>query len=251
MPRFFVEDILQEPQNQVPLSQADHHHMYQVLRLKPGEHITVCDGSQTDYIYRIDRLTGDGPTLTLVSQTPNETEPPYRVTLFQGLPKGDKMALVVQKAVEGGVYEIVPFIGDRSVSVPASAVHDKKKERWNRIAAEAAKQAGRGLRPRVRSICSFEQALDQAGPADCALIAWEGEQVQSIRQLLETLEARRDQQPFELQVWIGPEGGFSDAEIRQARQNGLHPVGLGKRIFRTESAGLAVLAMLIYRFNDF
>ncbi|HBP39110.1 MAG TPA: 16S rRNA (uracil(1498)-N(3))-methyltransferase [Clostridiales bacterium] len=249
MPRFFLEACLDPAADTLQLAGADFHHIRDVLRLGPGDELIVCDGTRSDLRCRIRRFTAAAVELTVEERQANHTEPSYRAILYQGLAKGDKMDTIVQKAVELGVFKIVPVICRRSVARPDENSLDRKLARWNRIAAEAAKQCGRGQQPKVARPLEFAAAVGAAATADICLIPWENERGRSLRQELETAAADKPQP--EISLLIGPEGGFAAEETGLAFAAGIRPVTLGRRILRTETAGAAALAMLIYRFNDF
>lgn len=249
MPRFFIEDSLSPDADHLILKGADFHHIRDVLRLKTGDSVTVCDGARNDLLCTIERFMPDGIDMRITGRAVNQSEPPYRVTLYQGLAKGDKMDTIIQKAVELGASRIVPVSCRRSVVRLDGKDTGRKVERWQRIAAEAAKQCGRGEVPEVGAVLTFSEAVTEAAMAEIRLVPWEGEREQSLRSALE-----RDHQPGQrpsVSILIGPEGGFDADEITQALAAGLSPVTLGRRILRTETAGAAVLAMIIYHFGDF
>lgn len=287
MPRFFYQSVIPTEQTVIQITGDDYHHIRDVLRLKPGDAVTVCDGAGSDLSGQISRIDERAVVVDIHARTSNQSEPPYRATLYQGLAKGDKMDAIIQKSVELGVTRVVPMISSRCIAVPDERDHAKKLLRWNRIAAEAAKQSGRGVIPSVGPILTFSQVLDEAAVFDIRLIPWELERDRSVRTALETWQSGQtdaapgaDEQslspvsltvpPVRLPVTsvslpvlpvslpvpsvailIGPEGGFAETEIRQAAAAGLQTVSLGRRILRTETAGPAILAMLLYQFNDF
>ena len=252
MPRFFHEAVVPPDQAVIHLSGDDFHHIHDVLRLKAGDAITVCDGAGTDLAGQISRYGESTVEVSIFTRSMNQSEPPYRVTLYQGMAKGDKMESIIQKSVELGVSQLVLMICSRCVSLPEKRDYAGKLTRWNRIAAEAAKQSGRGLRPTVGPILSFQDALASASAADIRMIPWELEREQSIRTVLESWQQTASGKPYPaISVLIGPEGGFSQEEIQLAAASGLQPVTLGRRILRTETAGPAVLAMILYQFNNF
>lgn len=256
MPRFFVEEEIPADATLWGISGDDARHIRTVLRMAPGDELTLCDGRRTDILAKILAITSDVVELSLGERQENQTESPLEIWLFQGLPKSDKMDTIIQKAVELGVSRIVPVACERSVAKIEAKDAVRKTERWNKIAREAAKQCGRGLLPLVDAPVSFREAIQLAAEADLALIPWESERDQSIRRLLTAEEPRllalqkQGQRP-RVVILIGPEGGFSMAEIDHALANGLKPVTLGRRILRTETAGPAVLAMLGYQFEPF
>lgn len=249
MPRFFVEECLDPETTSLTLKGADFHHIRDVLRMKIDDELTVCDGGSNDLLCRIANFKPDGVELTVITRQANQTEPVYQATIYQGLAKGDKMETIIQKAVELGAASIVPIICRRNVARLDAKDTAKKLLRWNRIAAEAAKQCGRGRTPIVGEPLTFKAAVLEAAKADIRLIPWEGERARSLRA---ELEASTDLSPNPtISVLIGPEGGFDADEIATALAAGISPVTLGRRILRTETASGAVLAMMIYRFDDF
>ena len=214
----------------------DAQHIRRALRMQPGEHLTVCDGQGTDYACQITAFEGEGVRLSVLSQAPSCTEPSLAVTLYQGLPKGDKMDWILQKAVELGVTAVVPLATSRSV-VRLDGKEEKKRERWQRIAAEAAGQCGRGIVPRVESPLSFAQALPLLRK-DKTICFYEGGG-QPLSRLVDAGEAR-------LSIVIGPEGGFAEEEIAALRSAGAAVATLGPRILRCETAPLAALTLLMH-----
>ena len=246
MPRFFIEDQLDPAEEQLILKGNDFHHIRDVLRLKTGDIITVCDGARSDLSCRIERFDADGVVLSILDRQINQSEPPYQVTLYQGLAKGDKMDTIIQKAVELGASRIVPVTCLRSVVRLDGKDVEKKIQRWQRIAAEAAKQCSRGLIPEIGRPLQFDQAAIEAARSDISLIPWESERDNHIRT---ELEHKASLAHPSISILIGPEGGFDAVEINRALDLGIRPVTLGHRILRTETAGAAVLAMLIYAFE--
>ena len=245
MSRFFIntKDIFVDNIN---ITGEDYNHIKKVLRLKCGENITLSDGTGNEYVAVIEEF-GDGFAHTRIIETyKNLTEPPIKVTLYQGLPKSDKMDLIIQKSVELGINRIVPVITERTV-VRLDSEKDaaKKCERWNRISQEAAKQCNRGIIPKIEVPMSFKEALKQVEDKALSLIPYEKETKNSLRQIIETV-GNID----EISVFIGPEGGFTEQEIDEAIKNGLNSVTLGPRILRTETAGIAVLSILMYELGD-
>ncbi len=262
MPRFFIEVELPAGQSTWSIEGADAHHITSVLRMAAGDDLTLSDGRRTDYTAKILDLGSNRVTVQITGRMPNQTESPLEIWLFQGLPKSDKLDGIIQKSVELGVARIIPVACDRSVARVDVKDAPRKVERWNKIAHEAAKQCGRGRLPEVVAPLSFKAAIAEARAADLAIIPWESERDQSLRTVLEAemdrlnaiIEAHRqadmNSRPT-IAILIGPEGGFSMPEIDTALQAGITPVTLGRRILRTETAGAAVLAMLVYRFDDF
>ncbi len=241
MHRFYVKEN-QISDRTVRVTGPDVNHIKNVLRMKPGEEIIICNGQGKDCYCIIDRVS-ENEILALV-QTEKDTasELGTRITLFQGLPKSDKMELIIQKAVELGVHEIVPVMTKRViVKLDDKKKEVKKLERWQAIAEGAAKQSGRGIIPVIKPVQTYAQAIDYAKTFDKNIIPYENARgMQNTRDIMKGLSANKT-----VGVFIGPEGGFEEDEIDRARQAGIDPITLGKRILRTETAGLAILAMMV------
>lgn len=242
MPRFFVLPG-EIGEGEVLLTGENAHHISRSLRMAAGETVTVCDGAGRDYFCRLAEFRADCVRAEILSQEPSASEPPYLIRVYQGLPKGDKLDEVIQKTVECGAGEIIPFESSRCVA----RVGDGKKEpertvRRNRIAHTAAGQCGRGRLPAVRATCPFAEAVRDAAGAGLALFCYEGAGTRPLGEVLK--EAQAAGTPADISVMVGSEGGFSPEEAERARDAGMIPVGLGKRILRTETAAVFVLAGL-------
>jgi 16S rRNA (uracil1498-N3)-methyltransferase len=237
MHRFFVmpEDF---GEGTATIRGEDAAHIRRVLRMEKGERIILCDGRGTDYDAVLEAV-GETALAKLEEGRPNAAEPPVNVTLFQGLAKGERMDYVVQKAVEYGVHTIVPVEMKRSVA--RLKEKDKKVQRWQRIAFEAAKQCGRGRVPEVREGVTLKEALPVMAELDLVVVAYENEKKTSLKEVL-----RRYSRAVNIGLVVGPEGGLDDAEIKALLAMGFPAASLGPRIFRTESAGPAALAMILY-----
>ena len=240
MPRFFVD---QQPQDGVlTLTGENAHHAGRVLRLRVGEGVTLCDGAGMDFDCTVEAVEKEAVTCRVVSCHAADTEPKQSITLFMALPKGDKMEFIVQKAVELGVSRIVPYLSKNCVSRPDKT--EKKVERWRKIAAEAAKQCGRGRLPEVAAVVPVAQAIAQAVESETALFFYENERRTGLRDAL--AGGVRDT----VSLMVGPEGGFDPEEIRTATEAAIKPITLGKRILRTETAGLAILSVLMFQLEQ-
>lgn len=241
MSRFFVERS-QIGEEFIVLEGGDVNHIRNVLRMRPGEKIEICDGQGTDYDCIIDAFPERQAILRIVSQRPACVELPVRLVLYQGLPKGDKMELIVQKAVELGAAEIVPVLCRRSVvRLDDKKKEEKKRERWQTIAESAAKQSGRGRIPAVAAPLPFAEAVRRAASEGRILLPYEN--AEGMRPTREAFLAAG--QSGTTGIFIGPEGGFDAAEVACAAEAGAKIVSLGRRILRTETAGLAVLSALM------
>ncbi len=242
MPRFFVEKA-NIRERRVTVFGEDAHHISRALRMAAGEHITVCDAEGTDYDCVLTDFLPDCVIARVESSCPSATEPPYVAVLYQGLPKGDKLDSVIQKAVECGASRIVPFESERCIVRIKEGETEKKAARRNRIAAEAAKQCGRGILPTVESAKPLREALTDASGFDLALLCYEGAGTEPLPAVLGRVRERMSERP-RVAIMIGSEGGFSPAEADAAKAAGWIPVGLGRRILRTETAPIFALGAL-------
>ncbi len=249
MPRFFVEPSA-VTEDKIVLTGENARHAAYSLRLAPGDRIKVCD-QQTAYLCEMVSFDSDTATARILSSSPIDTEPPFAARLYQALPKGDKLDTVIQKAVECGVTEVIPFESSRCIVRAKPEAETRKTERRQRIAEEAAKQCGRGIIPLVKPTVTYAEALDSARAADLILFCYEGDEVTPLpavlnraRPLLEAAE--QNGRAPEIAIFVGSEGGFSPAEAEAAREQGAAMTGLGKRILRTETASGFVLSCLIY-----
>lgn len=238
MNRFFIEKEQVDGDRAIVYGE-DAKHISTVLRLKQGEQVVLCDGEGTDYQARIARVEKDRIALDLLSSCVCEAEPSTKVALFQGLPKAGKLESIIQKSVELGATEIVPFAAKRSVVRLTKKEFSGKLERYRRVAYEAAKQSGRGTVPDVEGLADVAEIDPTA--FDLFLIPYEQERETTLKEAL-----RSAGRPKTVGVAIGPEGGFDQEEAELLKQKGAVCVTLGRRILRTETAGPAVLAMLLY-----
>lgn len=244
MYQFFVEPgQINENDKTVIISGSDVNHIKNVLRMKPGEEISVSNGQDgREYRCGILEFTEDIVKCQLRFVKEQGVELPCRIVLFQGLPKADKMEWIIQKAVELGVYEIIPVETKRCVVKLDERKAKSKVARWQGIAQAAAKQSKRGIIPRVTEPLKFDQAVKKAKDMDVKLIAYElAEGMDKTRDLFANITPSKD-----IAIFIGPEGGFEEAEISSAMEADIRPITLGKRILRTETAGMTVLSWLVY-----
>ena len=237
MGKFFFRPHEREGQY-VKIGGSAAHHMLNVLRFRVGQDIVLCDGECTDYHARLDSIVANPATITfiLLSSTPSKSETPMPLTLYQGIPKGDKMEWIIEKCIEAGVSKIIPVYTARTVVASGSAA--KKTERYTRIAESAAAQSMRGIVPIVTAPCGFADAIADCNEHDLLLVAYEKEKDRSIRTALEGLP------PQPISLWVGPEGGFEEAEITALVEKKAQTVSLGPRILRAETAGLVALAQI-------
>lgn len=242
MYQFFVSPE-QINDKSVIITGTDVNHIKNVLRMKPGEEIAVSNGTDNrEYRCAIESLGDDSILCTLLFVKEDGLELPSKVYLFQGLPKADKMELIIQKAVELGAYEIIPVETKRAVVKLDAKKTASKLTRWNTIAEAAAKQSKRRIIPKIINPMSFKQAVQYAENMDVKLIPYElSEGMAETKRLIEGVKPGES-----VAVFIGPEGGFAEEEIAFAKEKGIIPITLGKRILRTETAGFTVLSWLMY-----
>lgn len=242
MYQFFVEPG-QIQGREILIQGSDVNHIRNVLRMRVGEELSVSNGVDgREYRCHIVELAEDVIRCELRFIKEEGTELPSRIYLLQGLPKADKMELIIQKAVELGAYQIVPVAARRSVVKLDAKKAASKVSRWQAIAEAAAKQSRRGIIPQVQQVMDWKQALDYVKELPVRLIPYElAEDMGRTRDILEGLEPGQD-----IAVFIGPEGGFEEEEITAAMEAGVIPITLGKRILRTETAGMTVLSWLMY-----
>lgn len=229
--------------NRVIISGEDVNHIKNVLRMRVGEELVVSNG-QDGKEYRCGILElGDEIVCELRFVKEDGVELPSKITLFQGLPKADKMELIIQKAVELGVYEVVPVSMKRCVVKLDEKKQKSKISRWQSIAESAAKQSKRSIIPQVMAVMSLKEAVEYAKEMDVVLVPYElAEDMPKTREIIESIKPGQ-----RIGFFIGPEGGFDEAEIQEALKAGAVPITLGKRILRTETAGLTVLSILMYQ----
>lgn len=248
MYQFFVEsNQINIDDKRVIIIGKDVNHIKNVLRMKPGEEISVSNGwDGREYRCGILSLEEECVQCELRFIKEDGVELPAKIYLFQGLPKADKMELIIQKAVELGVYQVIPVATKRCVVKLDDKKAKSKIARWQTIAEAAAKQSKRAIIPKVADVMSFREALKLASSMDVKLIPYElAEGMEKTKAIMEQLKPGQ-----EIAVFIGPEGGFEEEEIQKALEMGIEPVTLGKRILRTETAGFTVLSWMMYHLES-
>lgn len=240
---FYVEHS-QISECEIIITGNDVNHIRNVLRMEKGENIVICDGEGKDYYCSIREIEKDKVIADILEINDTATELPVKLYLFQGIPKKDKMELIIQKAVELGVYEIIPVSMKRCVAKIEDDKKEKKKlERWQSISTSAAKQSGRGMIPNIHSVLSFEEALQMAKTLDCTIVPYEqADGIEASHAIIKNAASQAS-----VGIFIGPEGGFDDIEVTKALDVGFDTITLGKRILRTETAGLTILSILMFQ----
>jgi len=243
MTRFFVSP--EELQPGFIVLTGDNAAHAKVLRLKAGEQVLVCDGHGNECLCTVSDVSQDQISLVVYSMQESDSEAKVQASVYMAFPKADKLEHVIQKATELGAYEIVAFPSSRCVSRPDEKSLRKKQERWQKIAASAAEQSGRGRIPEIVVLGSYDQALKRAASADKAILFYENERATTLRMSLENGGFQS------VSLMTGPEGGLTGEEVEKAKQLGLEICTLGKRILRCETAPLCALSAVMYHIGEF
>ena len=243
MTRFFVEPADLQPDFLVLTGENAQH--AKVLRIRCGEDVLVCDGQGAEAVCTVSDMSPGQVSLVVQKRLQSASEAAVKVSVYMAFSKGDKLEHVIQKATELGAFEIIAFPSSRCVSRPDDKSLKNKLERWQKIAASAAEQSGRGVIPKVLALKSFDEALSRAALADLPILFYENEQATTLRMAL-------DSKPFTTAALLtGPEGGLESAEVEKASQAGLRVCTLGKRILRCETAPLCALSAVMYHSGEF
>ncbi|MEI3228810.1 MAG: 16S rRNA (uracil(1498)-N(3))-methyltransferase [Lachnospiraceae bacterium] len=239
MYQFFVDDA-HIGREFVTITGADVNHIKNVLRMKAGEKIRISNQQGRDYYCEISEVTDTFVQADILNEDAASTELPSKIYLFQGIPKGDRMETVIEKAVELGVYEIIPVAMKYCVVKLDAKKEAAKVARWQKQAEAAAKQSKRSIIPKIHPVMSYKEAVEYAMQCDVRLVPYENERgMQGTREALSTIKAGTS-----VSVMIGQEGGFAEDEIAQVKDS-MQVISLGKRILRTDTAGIAVMSMLM------
>ena len=243
MTRFFVTPDELQPDFLVLTGENAQH--AKVLRIKCGEEVLVCDGQGGEAVCTVSDVSPGQVSLVVKKRQDSASEAAVKVSVYMAFSKGDKLEHVIQKATELGAYEIIAFPSSRCVSRPDDKSLKNKLERWQKIAASAAEQSGRGVIPKVLALKSYDEAIDRAAQADMPILFYENEQATTLRMAL-------DSKPFATASFLtGPEGGLEPSEVEKASQAGLQVCTLGKRILRCETAPLCALSAVMYHSGEF
>ena len=251
MYHFFTETEM-FTESEVTIVGPDVNHIKNVLRMKPGEKVLVSDGKGVNFFCELKEIGSDAVKAAILPDEVSDTELPVEVVLYQGLPKGDKMELIIQKCVELGVSRVVPVEMSRCVMKLDAKKEGNKIKRWYGVSESAAKQSKRMIVPEISSVMKYKAAIEEAKNAALAIVPYEAAETLDgvggmalTRKLIGSLKLGQ-----KCAIFIGPEGGFADAEIELALESGVQPVTLGKRILRTETAGMFVLSAIGYTLED-
>lgn len=238
MTRLFINTAITD--SEYILDKENSHYISSVLRMRPGEQLIIVDATGEEVLAEVTNPDKNATSVAVIKRQANTSEPPCKVTLYQSISKGERMDLTIQKSVELGVTRIVPVLSERCIVKMDGK--DSKVDRWQKIALEAARQSGRGIVPEVAQPVKFKNALAQLEDYDFALFPWEEEHGKTLKEVISGKTKAGDK----IAVFIGPEGGFTEEEASAAAEAKAVNVTLGPRILRTETAGPAVLSMVLY-----
>ncbi|TXK84093.1 16S rRNA (uracil(1498)-N(3))-methyltransferase [Paenibacillus sp. N3.4] len=252
MQRYFLPpEQFQPSMNTVTIEGDDAHHLQRVMRADLGDKVICSNGVDREVLVRIMELDKTRVTAEIVEELPMNAESAVQVWIAQSLPKGDKMELIIQKGTEIGAARFLPFLSERTIVQYDAKKEAKRSERWQKIAKEAAEQAHRNRVPLIESVYSWKQLLARAKEADVAWICYEKEDGQQLKPVIqEALAAGKLGQGKQVLIAVGPEGGFTEQEIKQAEEAGFRSVSLGARILRTETAAMVGLTCLFYETGE-
>lgn len=247
LPRFFIPSAVLSQAKEVALSGEDLRH-FKALRLKRGDCLLLCDGEEREYPGEILSFSSREVKVKVGAPVLSRQEPLVKTILVQALPKGDRFGEIVRRGTEIGVKKITPLLSRRVVARLSPAQGEARRERWQKIAREAAQQSQRGVVPVVSSPVSLEDCLSNLSPQALLLVLWEGEKKKGLKEFLAEFPGEAGFPP--VAVFVGPEGGWAPEEVVQLTAAGAHPVSLGPRILRTETAGLVALAAILFAWGD-
>lgn len=247
MPKFFVnQENIQE--RKILIIGEDVNHIKNVLRKNVGDTLEICDAQNGEnFLCKIEEIKQEEILCKIIENLENTSEPNTYVHIYQGLPKSDKMELIIQKSVELGVSEITPTNMSRCIVKLEPKDARKKVERWQKISEVAAKQSGRDIIPKINNLCNLNEVINQCKEYDVILLAYENEKENKLKNEIETLKKLQlEKSNLKIAVIIGPEGGMATEEVEKAKQNGIKIITLGNRILRTETVALNILSIIMY-----
>ena len=253
MPKFFVKDE-QINENKIIIQGQDVNHIKKVLRAKIGDELQICNSENGDnFLCDIESINDKDIVCNIKEKLKEQVESNIQVTIFQGLPKADKMEYIIQKAVELGVYDITPVEMKRCVVKLNEKDKNKKQLRWQTISEVAAKQSGRDIIPKINNIINIKNLCNLIENYDIVLVAYENETENTLREQLITIKEgfdTRQKDKIKIGVVIGPEGGLENQDVEILKENGVKIITLGKRILRTETVALNVLSIIMYELEN-
>lgn len=243
MPKFFIKSN-QIENDKITIIGEDVNHIANVLRKQIDDELNICNIDTSDnFLCQINKIEKEKIECKIIKTTASETETNTYITVFQGLPKAEKMEFIIQKCTEIGVKEFVPVQMERCIVKFDSKTANKKIERWEKIAETAAKQSGRDIIPKVENVLNFQNLLNLIKKYDIVLLAYENEHSNTLKKVLKNLKKTKN---LKIGIIIGPEGGITDEEVKRLEQNGATTITLGNRILRTETAGIVTSSIIIY-----
>lgn len=247
MPKFFVNKV---ENNQIIINGEDVNHIKNVLRKKAEDTLEICNNqTQENFLCKIEIIKNEEVICNIIEKIQKSVEPKTYVHIYQGLPKSDKMELIIQKAVELGVSEITPTNMTRCI-VKLNGKDEKKKiERWQKISEVAAKQCGRGIIPQINNIISVKDVCNLCNKYDILLVAYENEKENTLKKEIDNIKNTFTKKEISIGILIGPEGGIDENELEKLRESGAKIVTLGKRILRTETVALNIISIIMYEFE--
>ena len=252
MPKFFIKEE-QIKENKIIIKGQDVNHIKKVLRAKTGEELEICN-SQTgeNFLCNIDKINDETIECNIKQKLEEKTESNIKVSIFQGLPKADKMEYIIQKSVELGVYEITPVEMKRCVVKLNGKDKNKKIERWQKISEVAAKQCGRDMIPQINNIINIKNICNLIEKYDIVLVAYENEKENTLKQQINQLKntIKKQDETIQIGIIIGPEGGLEPKDVEELKQSGAQIITLGKRILRTETVALNMLSIIMYELEN-
>lgn len=250
MRKFFVSSN-QINNNEIQIINEDVNHIKNVLRKEIGNEITICNATTgQDYLCEISELSEEQIDCKIKQILENSNESNIKVTIMQGLPKADKMELIIQKAVELGVYEITPIDMKRCIVKLKGKDENKKIERWQKISEVASKQCGRNIIPKINSLVTLKNICNIFDKYDIVLVAYENEKETTLKEELKKIKEKYEKEEIKIAIVIGPEGGIAEEEVKMLQQSGANTITLGKRILRTETVALNVLSVIMYELEN-
>lgn len=243
MPKFFIKSN-QIENDKITIIGEDVNHIANVLRKQIDDELNICNIDTSDnFLCQINKIEKEKIECKIIKITASKTETNTYITVFQGLPKAEKMEFIIQKCTEIGVKEFVPVQMERCIVKFDSKTANKKIERWEKIAETAAKQSGRDIIPKVENVLNFQNLLNLIKKYDIVLLAYENEHSNTLKNVLKNLKKTEN---LKIGIIIGPEGGITDEEVKSLEQNGATTITLGNRILRTETAGIVTSSIIIY-----